>query len=157
MKPASEIMNPNVLSVHPEDSLEDAIRVFNINRVSGLPVIDGDGKVTGMLSDRDILAYSEKLMAVPLFSSSGWLLQYNEFPKRMVAKKAGTFSNTKVKEVMSEKAVTVREDAPWFEVVSLMRKNSINRLPVVDKNGKLSGIITRTDIINHMADSGIID
>jgi CBS domain-containing protein len=157
MKPASEVMNPNVLSVHREDSLEEAIKVFTINRVSGLPVIDGENKVVGVLTDKDLIGYSEKLMSVPLFSRSGWLLQYNELPHKAVAKSAGLFSKTKVEEVMSRKAVTVKEDAPWFEVINLMRKNSINRLPVVDNSGKLKGIITRTDIINHLADSGIID
>jgi CBS domain-containing protein len=157
MKPASEIMNPSVLSVHPEDSLEDAVKVLTINRVSGLPVTDSKGIVEGMLSDRDLLGYAEKLMSVPLFGNSGWLLQYSELPQKAVAKNAGLFSKTKVREVMSKKAVTVKEDAPWFEAVNLMRRNSINRLPVVDKNGKLTGIIARTDIINHLADSGIID
>lgn len=150
MKLASQVMNPNVISVRPEDSIEDAIKIMTGKKVSGLPVVDADSKVVGVLSDRDIIGYSEKVMAVPLFDYTGWLLQYSELPQDVVSKNAEKFSKTKVEDVMSKKVVTVREDSEWFEIINLIRKHSINRIPVVDGNGKLKGIITRTDIINNL-------
>jgi CBS domain-containing protein len=150
MKLASQIMNPNVISIRKGDSLGDAIKILTGKKISGLPVVDENNKVVGVLSDRDLIDYSEKLMTVPLFDYTGWLLQYNEIPQNVISKNAEKFSGTKVEEVMSHKVVIVREDAEWFEVINLIRKHSINRIPVVDAEGRLKGIITRSDIINNL-------
>lgn len=143
-------MNTNVISIRLGESLGNAVKILSEKKVSGLPVVDADNKVVGVLSDRDLIDYSEKVITVPLFDRTGWLLQYNGTPKDEVIKDADRFANTKVEEVMSKKVVTVREDAEWFEIINLIRKHSINRLPVVDSEGKLKGIITRTDIINNL-------
>ncbi len=68
-----EMMNINVVSVHPEDTLEKVVFVLTENSISGVPVVDNDYKVIGMISDRDLRSYSEKLNIVPLASFSTWV------------------------------------------------------------------------------------
>jgi CBS domain-containing protein len=153
MKSASDIMNNQVVSVHPEDKLETAVKIMTGNKVSGLPVVNADNKVIGILTDRDLLLYSERLKIVPYIDYSAWVLPYTYIPGNFTYENnASLFSKTEVKEVMSRRVVTVKENASWYEVVSLMRKNSVNRIPVTDDKGRLRGIITRTDLLNHLAE-----
>jgi CBS domain-containing protein len=153
MKPASGIMNTHVVSVHPEDKLEAAVKIMTENKISGLPVVNADNKVIGVLTDRDLLLYSERLKIVPYIDYSSWVLPYTFVPGNFTYEKNATlFSKTEVKEVMSKRVFTVRENASWYEVVSLMRKNSVNRVPVTDDKGRLMGIITRTDLLNHLSE-----
>jgi CBS domain-containing protein len=153
MKTASEIMNTQVVSVHPEDKLETAVKILTENKISGLPVVNADNKVIGIISDRDLLLYSERLKIIPYIDFSSWVLPYTYVPGNFTYEKnASLFSKTTVEEVMSKKVVFVKENASWYQVVSLMRKNSINRIPVTDEKGKLKGIITRTDLLNHIGE-----
>ena len=146
-------MNKEVMSVHTGESLEDAAKKMTGNKVSGLPVVDADGKVVGVITDRDLIVYSQKLKVIPLVDYSGWILPYNFIPESaFYEKNSSLFSRTKVEEVMSKRAVTVKEDTSWYDVVNLMKRHSINRIPVVDEKGKLKGIITRTDLLNHLAE-----
>ena len=154
MKQASEIMNKNVLSVHFDDKLEDAVKIMTGNKVSGLPVVDKENKIIGVITDRDLLVYSEKLKVVPLFDYSGWILPLNYISDDVFYENnAKLFARTRVEDVMSKKVVTVKESASWYDVVGLMKKHSINRIPVVDEKGKLAGIITRTDVLNHIEEN----
>lgn len=153
MKTASEIMNTQVVSVHPEDKLENAVKILTENKISGLPVVDPEDRVIGIITDRDLLIYSEKLKIVPYVDFSSWVLPYTYVPGNITYEKnARLFSKTTVEEVMSKRVVTVKEKASWSEVVSQMRKHSVNRIPVVDEKGRLKGIITRTDLLNHISD-----
>lgn len=158
MKTASEIMNNQVVSVRPEDKLETAVKILTENKISGLPVVNQDGKVIGIITDRDLLLYSEKLRIVPYVDFSSWVLPYTYLPGNITYEKnASLFSKTTVDEVMSKRVVTVKEKASWYEVISQMRKNSVNRVPVVDDKGRLKGIITRTDLLNHITDEDTQD
>jgi len=153
MKTASQIMNTNVVSVHPEDTLEHAVKLLTENKISGLPVVNSENKVIGIITDRDLLMYSEKLKIVPYIDYTSWVYPDTYFPGNLsYEKNANFFARTAVEEVMSKRVFTVKEKATWNEVVSLMRKNSVNRIPVTDDKGILKGIITRTDLLNHITD-----
>ena len=153
MSVVSEIMNKNVVSVHPEDRLEDVVKILTENRISGLPVVDKNNKVVGIITDRDILIYSEDIVSLPFVPVSVWSFPY-ALPIDSVEfnRDAERFNKTQVKEIMSKRIHAVKEDAPWHDAVILMRKNAINRVPVVDEAGRLKGILTRTDLLNYIAE-----
>lgn len=119
---AREIMSSEILTVRPETTIEEALRMLVNNRVTGLPVVDGKGVMIGVVSEYDLLAQiSETKSANP-----------------DVFKEQIRFT----KEVQS-----IDESATFEEIAPIFVKAKIRRLPVVDSKGKLIGIITRRDMM----------
>ncbi len=153
MSKISEFMNTNVVSVHPDDSIELVVRTFKDMNINGLPVVDTDNKVIGIITARDLLAHSEETKIIPLPYSSDWMYSYVYLLDNITYKKSvEEFLKTSVAEVMRKKVFTVNEHDSWHEAAALMKKREVNRLPVVDEDGKLKGIITRTDLLNFLAE-----
>jgi len=145
MKKARDIMTTNVITVNAGDDVEKMARLLLEHKISGLPVVDDNGKLVGVVSETD-LVFQEKPVKGPfyvvLFDSPIYLESPNRFihdVKRAVAQKVG--------DLMSAKPYTVGPDASIVEVATIMTEKGVNRVPVVDADGKLMGIITRQDII----------
>ncbi len=158
MSKASEIMNPEVISVSLNATLNEVIKILAENKISGLPVVDENNRVVGMITEKDIIGFSKKLHIIPLIGFSGWAAPYSEDKGEITLnEEIGALLNTKANEVMSKKIILISEDASWHDIASLMRSNEINRIPVVDEEGKVKGIITRTDLLNYVTkrDSGL--
>jgi CBS domain-containing protein len=129
-----DIMNKIIISISPDDSLEDVIDIFSKNSISGAPVVK-DKKVVGILSESDIIReLGIKSMAL-LDSKDGEKLK--AFVKD---------PNLRVAKIMNKTIYLVREDDDITHAVKIMYSKNVNRLPVVDQKGVLSGIITRSDI-----------
>lgn len=150
---ASDIMNTKVVYISPEATIEEAIRIFAEHKISGLPVVDTKNKVIGVISESDIFEYARKLQVIPLIGASGWVSPYTDVSQIASFKKGfELLSCTKVREVMSDKIIIAKEDTTWQEIVKLMKRSTVNRIPVVDNEGKLIGIITRTDLLYYFAE-----
>jgi len=153
---AFDIMNTKVLSIGPNASVEEAVKIFSQNKISGLPVVDNNNKLIGILTERDIVVFSSDLHVIPLISSSNWISPYTEVSKISSSKRGyDLISKTQVEKVMTKKLYDVTGDASWYEIVKIMKSGKINHIPVVDNERKLIGIITRTDMLNYMAEHGI--
>ena len=152
MPKISEVMNTRVLSVHPDDTLEKAVKMFNEEKISGLPVVDQENKVVGVLTDRDLLKYSEDLQMIPL--NYIWMTPYVYLQDNEDYKKtADDFLKTRIDEVMSKRVANANKEDSLHDAVILMKKKGVNRLPVVDDDKTLKGIITRTDLLNYLAEN----
>jgi len=145
MKKAGEIMTKNVITVNAGDDVGKMARLLLEHRISGLPVVDDSGKLVGVVSETD-LVLQEKPVRTPfyvvIFDSPIYLEKPNRFIhdiKRAVAQKVG--------DLMSTKPYTVGPEASIEDVATIMTEKDVNRVPVVDDDGKLIGIITRQDII----------
>jgi CBS domain-containing protein len=89
---------------------------------------------------------------VPLSNLSGWISPYAEVSDLASMRKGfDLLHRTAVSQVMTKKVYTAHEDAPANEVAELMNRRKINRVPVVDSDDKLKGIITRSDMVQCMA------
>ena len=149
---AKEIMTTEVVSIGLNDNLEKAVKLLADNNISGLPVVDDSNRVIGIISESDIVKFSSKLQIVSFFGSSGWISPYTDVSTlASFSKGYDLLPKTKVKEIMTEKVITVQETTAGEEIARILSKKDINRLPVTDKNGGLVGIITRSNLINHMA------
>lgn len=140
-----EIMSGDVLTVATDTSLKEVAEILADRRISGLPVVDGDGFVVGVVSEADIL-FKERGPS----TRSGvfaWVLdRYGlEGQLKLEARIAG--------EAMTSPALTIEPQRSVAEAAHLMLDRRVNRLPVVDEHGKLIGIVTRADLVRAFARS----
>ncbi len=154
MTKVEEIMVKDVISFKPEDPIHYAAWSLRKRRISGAPVVKGD-KIVGVVSERDIMRLlEEQNIHVNLFLPSPFDLV--ELPIKMkhqldeITEIIGKTAKTPVEEIMTKKVVTVPKDATVAEVAKIMGDRKINRLPVVDENGSLVGIVTRGDVIGTL-------
>jgi len=138
---AADIMVKDVVTAGPEASVRELATIMLERRISGMPVVDGGGRLLGIVSEGDLIRRPEiDTDRVKL----GWLrlLLSDEARARDFVKSHGR----KAREVMTQPAISVTADAPLAEVVRLMERHRIKRLPVVEK-GKLVGLVTRADLL----------
>ncbi len=137
---ARDMMTKEVVFVSRDTPLDEVASLMGDRGISGLPVTDDTGRVLGVISEKDFLfrmgeAGPKNFMTViaNCLKAKGCIA----LPIR--AKKAG--------DIMSSPAVTVHESSSYFEVADIMAKRGINRVPVIDTESRLMGIITRNDLI----------
>ncbi len=145
---AKTIMNKDVITVMPQDTVTNLVKLLLDNRISGVPVIDEDKKVVGIVSETDLI-YPEKSLHMPAFipilDSIVFLEGFKEMEKEI--KKMAAY---RVEDIMVKDVITVNEDSEIQEIVNIMINRRINRIPVVNDEGKLVGIITRSNILKHI-------
>jgi CBS domain-containing protein len=120
-----EVMNRNVKTVRPEDTVKDAAKIMNEHRIGSLVVVSGTGEVVGILTERDILAD--------------------------VVATGKSADEVKISDIMTPNIVTITPDKTLEEAADVMTENKIKKLPVVHE-GRLVGIITATDLIAYEKD-----
>jgi CBS domain-containing protein len=144
---ARDIMTREVLVVKAEDKVEKAARILLENKISGIPVVDEEDRVIGIISEKDLIIKAGELKVpfyITLFDSIIFLentMRFNNNLKKYTA--------SKVKDAMTTKVVSVDEYEPVTNIVKIMQDKKINRVPVL-RHGKLIGIITRNDILKAM-------
>ncbi len=152
MTTAKDIMSSPATCISEDKTLQEAIELLAEKRFSGIPVINAENKVIGIISDTDIIRYSQQLSVVPLSNLSGWVSPYAEITDLASMRKGLTLLHkTKVSQVMTKKVFTIHQEASATDVAQLMNRRKINRVPVIDDDGKLVGIVTRADIVQCMA------
>ncbi|SHK34173.1 CBS domain-containing protein [Paramaledivibacter caminithermalis] len=148
---AKNVMNRNVVSIKPDDTLKDAVALMVKHSISGLPVIDENKNIIGIISQSDVLRHGKK----PFILETVDLLEiflYEQEPENY-EKELKIALNMKIKDVMTKNIIAVSENTPVGKIAHLMIENEINRVPVI-KQGKLVGIIGREDIIKAIAEVG---
>jgi CBS domain-containing protein len=142
---AHQIMTRDVITVTPHTSVEDAAKIMLQTHVSGLPVLDDAGKLVGIVSESDFLRRSE----IGTGRKRPAWLQFLIGPGRAATDFVHE-RGRKVEDVMTESPITVGEQTPLEELVRLMEKNGIKRLPVTSGN-TLTGIVTRSNLLQAVA------
>jgi CBS domain-containing protein len=132
------VMTKRVISVGPRTPLKEVARLLVSKRVSGLPVVDEDGSVLGVVSEGDILV---KERGRP---GRGSLLDHLF---EVNGHEAGKHEARDAADAMTSPAITIRPERPIAEAAAMMLDRCVNRLPVVDHHGKLLGIVTRADLV----------
>jgi len=141
---ASDVMTRNVVTVARETPVAQAIRLMLDNNVSGLPVLDDTGKVVGILTEGDLLRRSETGTEK---HRPRWL-EILMGPGRMAGEYVRAHGR-KVEEIMTSDLVSVTRETPLDEMVRLMERRRIKRLPVLDGD-VLVGIVSRADLLRSL-------
>jgi CBS domain-containing protein len=135
----SDVMTREVVTVAPQASLKEAAEILAQRRISGLPVVDQDGVVLGVVSEADIL-FKER----PRPEDRGLLLRLFGHDDAPLREKSDAVS---VGQAMTAPPITIDHFAPVSSAAERMLDAHVHRLPVVDVNGKLLGIVTRADLV----------
>lgn len=144
---ARDIMTTKLVTVGPETSVKDVVALLVEHKVSGIPVVDAEGKVLGMVSEGDVLRKKIAPKTPDVLSILGAMVyydgakEYQEAFRKMAANTA--------QEIMTEPVIAVDVDDDFGKVGQVILDHHIKRVPVLDK-GKLVGLISRSDLVKLM-------
>jgi CBS domain-containing protein len=127
---AKELMTADPGTCGPTDDIEQALAIMDSQECGAVPVVDKQGRVLGIVTDRDILFGARK--------------------------GGGRLSGLTVEPCMTKDPVTVREDEDAEQVIRVMTRERVRRIPVVDSDSKLRGIIAQADVAMHVEDDALV-
>ncbi|MCL4384906.1 MAG: CBS domain-containing protein [Actinobacteria bacterium] len=145
---AKDLMTKNVITIKPDITIRELSDVLLKNNISGVPVVDDEGKLIGIVTEADIIKENIKVQFPFYFDPlmvSGYVVDFEKYNADIK-----DYLNTPVEEIMSRRVKTATPQTPLNEVADIMVYNKVNRVPIVDENKKVVGIITRADIIKTM-------
>ena len=148
MKTAEEIMTRKVVTVNKNLPIKELSKLFIQNRFNGVPVVDDDGNVIGVVTQGDLIEQNKNLhipTVITLFDAVLFLDSEKKFESD-VKKLTGT----KVEDIYHKHAVSVSPNANISEITTLMAEKDVHTLPVLDGE-KLVGVIGKRDVIRAMA------
>lgn len=137
---ARDIMTVGVVTVSPDHGVRHAVGIMCDRNISGLPVVNDQGRLVGILTEGDLLRRAE--LGTDLFLQPG--------QNRQEARDHLRAHSWKVGDVMATDVVTVGEDTPVGKIAALMVERGVKRLPVL-RDGALVGIVTRADLLRAIA------
>lgn len=128
MLQAKTFMKRDVVTLYPQDTLDKAIELLVEKNITGIPVINEDNTLAGIITEKDILSYMLEQDAVNRLTDSN-LCEHTVY------------------HAMTPNVTTFHEDAPLDEICECLVRHEFRRVPIVDSQSKLVGIISRKDII----------
>jgi len=151
MPTVRDIMDSSPATVHTDTPVEQVVAVLREHELPGVPVIDADGRCVGLVSEADlVLPDDQGDLHIPhyinLFGGTVFLEPLGRFEKRL--RKA--FAST-AEDMMTADPDTVTPDTDVKEAARLIHGSGHNRLPVVDEDGRLVGVVTRLDVLGALA------
>ncbi len=150
MLTAKDLMSAEVIAVTVDTEIRELAKILAANRISGVPVLDGSGRVIGVVTESDLIFQNKKVHIPTAFAilDSFIFLEDPEKMEQELRKMAGT----KVADICTANPVTVREDTAVEEIATLMAEKKVHTLPVLDQNGQLVGVIGKADLIRMIAE-----
>jgi CBS domain-containing protein len=142
---AGDVMTGTVVTVTPETAVADLVNILLSRNISGVPVVEPDGRLAGIVTEGDLLRRTELGTER---KRGAWLAFFTA--TATMAEDYVRSHGTKVRDVMTPGVVAVVRDTSLAEVASLMEDNKIRRVPVVD-GGKVVGIVSRSNLLRAWA------
>ena len=149
MLTARDVMTDSVVSVSPETSLVDVLRLFVEENIHGAPVVDEEGRIQGVITSSDLLRSEEEerntvtdtsayFREIHASSSLDWTSDVSDLQDRL--------ADRNVAEVMTKQVLSVSSDTPVAEIARCLRENQIHRVWVEDA-GQLCGVVSALDLM----------
>ena len=130
---AGEVMTTGAATIRPDSTLTDAARLMVEHQISGLPVVDAQDRLVGVITENDFLWPQQEPRLVGLLAEGR-------------ARVASELNSRRVQDIMTRDPITISAETPLEEAVELMKRHGIRRLPVV-ANGKVVGILSRSNLL----------
>jgi len=145
-----EFMTKDVATVFPEASIVQVVKLLLKKKIHSVPVVDGDNNLLGIISEKDLFSKEPACDYLPIWVSLYSIIRHQDplssdqeiKMSKLVAASAG--------DIMTENCTTVNPDTEISEVFRIFRETKFKTLPVVDKSGKVKGIISLVDIIRNI-------
>ena len=143
---ARDVMVTPVVTVDLDGTVRDVAKTLLDKRISAVPVVDGKGKIAGIVTESDLLHRVE----AGTERRQSWLLEALKGGWAMAADYAKSHA-TKVSDIMTREVVTATPETPLHEIARLLETHHIKRVPIVSKNGDLVGIVSRANLLQAVA------
>jgi CBS domain-containing protein len=144
-----QIMSTDVLTFHTTESVPEAAQALVDRGYDGAPVVDDGGRLVGMLSSADLMLQDSNLHLPTVVAMFGVTVELPLSNRRFDRELKKALAST-VGELMHDDPVTIRTDASVRDAATLMHDRNVSRLPVVDADGKLVGIVGRGDVLRYL-------
>lgn len=149
MASVGEIMERDPVTVRPEDDVESVVRVLREHELPGVPVVDGDGRCVGIVTESDLILRDQDADLhlphhIDIMGGVIWLESMKHFEERL--RKAFASS---VSDMMTPDPIAVSTDTDVSDAARIISERGHNRLPVVD-DGRLVGVVTRLDVLEAL-------
>ncbi len=149
-------MTTDVICVHAEDNVPDAVRAMVERGIDGAPVVNANNRLVGMLSASDVMVQGAQVhlpTVISLFGMNaelpGSAARYEHDLKRALASTVG--------ELMQREPITISPDATMSDAATLLHDRDVSRLPVADDQGRVVGIVARGDVLRYLVGQGADD
>ncbi len=155
-----DVMTADVVAVRTNVSYRDLAASLRTHRVSGFPVVDDEGKVVGVVAESDLLAVGTRIPgsagphehpALPFHLPLHHHHHQQQQQQRGRQQEQPPAAVPTAADLMTHPAVTIRPDEPVRRAAELMSARKLRRLPVVDRAGRLVGILSRADVLSVFA------
>jgi len=143
----AEIIQRDIVAVHPDDDVESLLRVTRAHELPGVPVTDASGKVVGIVPESDLVIREDGVdLRLPHHIDRLGGVSFLEPIKHHEERLRRAFAAT-IGDMMTSDPVTVRPDDSIHDAAKLIAERRHNRLPVVDDEGQLLGVVTGVDVL----------
>jgi len=143
---ARDVMVSPVITAHENDTVREVAQLLIAKHISAVPVVDEAGKLVGIVSEADLLHRTEAGTERPV---SWWLSLISG--ERAIASEYIQSHAVKLKDLMTRDVQTARANTPLYEIADVLEEKHIKRVPVVNDDGALIGIVSRANIIQAVA------
>ncbi|RJQ43832.1 MAG: CBS domain-containing protein [Nitrospiraceae bacterium] len=146
MLKAKDIMTKDVITVKSDSTVEALARVLMEHRISGVPVVDGSGKLVGIVTENDLITQNKRLhipTVIRLFDA------FILLGKGKMEDEIRRMAATNVDEICTKQVVSITEETSLEEIATIMAEQHIHLLPVL-RNGAVVGIVGKADMVRAM-------
>lgn len=141
-------MTKEVVTVNPNDTAEKVTKILLQQEISGVPVVDEKNKVVGIVTEADLM-FKDKDIKMPAYISLlGGFIMLESIKK--FEGQLRKMASDKVKDIMTTPVIKVKESDDIRSIVNIMLDKNINRVPVINDEYELVGIIARSDILKYI-------
>lgn len=147
MRTAQDIMTSEVITISPEADITEAVKILLDKGINGLPVIDGEGRLVGILCQSDLVRMQKSLPIPSLFTLLDGFVPLSS--SALLDAEVKRIAASKVSDAMSTKVVTVAPDMTIDEIAALMVDKKFHTLPVM-QDDKLLGIVGKKDVLKTL-------
>jgi len=145
---ARDIMTRTVVTVKPETTIEELAKILAEHRISGAPVIDVDGSLVGMVTEKDLIRKDARLHIPTVFRIFDAIIHI-EKPGRLLDEMR-RMAATEVGDICTDEVITLGPDASLSEIATIMSEKNVAPIPVIE-DGKIICIIGKVDVVRAMA------
>jgi CBS-domain-containing membrane protein len=139
-----QIMTKDLTSVEKDTSVKELIFILKNSELPNMPVVDEDGRLTGFISEKDLIK-----AALPgyfeMLHSTSFIPDMNQ-----LAKKLTQIANDPIEKYMHRDVIFVKEDDDDLQAADLIIRKNVKSLPVVDKERRLVGVVKRINLLQHL-------